>query len=268
MIQWERNEWIINRFISCSLHIHYLCCVFCTRLFFPITWISSILQTLSSLYPFLCARLIWISIFLHSFLLIFKCISAAVLSEWESHQIEWTELEIESQDDVDVDEMNAALNRPLPNNAHKQWNEMWYLYSIIYSEWYLYHFYWEFRISLAFDDCFITNSCTVQKPTHWEWNQNEYENNGIRLFAECNLIIVNLFSKSIRTKESRSVDECRSRRYCLSTFNIALNGYQLYFSFLHSKPQFISIKRTEYPIGKRMTENCLKSLSNAQPHCD
>lgn len=64
--------------------------------------------------------------------------------------------------------------------------------------------------------------------------KNEYENNGIRLFAECNLIIVNLFSKSIRTKESRSVDGSRSRRYCLSTLKIALNGYQLYF--LHSKP--------------------------------
>lgn len=78
-------------------------------------------------------------------------------------------------------QMNAALNCPLRiefihmNNG----SEMWYLYSIIYSEWRLYHFYWEFRISLAFDDCFVTNCYAVQKQwieererewkKHWRW---------------------------------------------------------------------------------------------------
>lgn len=43
-------------------------------------------------------------------------------------------------------------------------------------EWHLYHFYWEFRISLAFDNCFITNCfCTERTADTYKKNkQNTY----------------------------------------------------------------------------------------------
>lgn len=59
--------------------------------------------------------------------------------------------------------MRHSIVRYESNSFMNNGSEMWYLYSIIYSEWRLYHFYWEFRISLAFDDCFVTNCYVVQK---------------------------------------------------------------------------------------------------------
>lgn len=111
---------------------------------------------------------------------------------------------------------------------------------------YVYHFYWEFCISLAFNSnrfAFIANcwalACSSIVKLKWKWNEMKNKQTDrlktmkAHLLVWCNSIIDNLFSKSMRLKvnsNEKSMDCIYVCSMGSSAFHYTLiNGYQLLF---------------------------------------